>query len=107
MVCTLSVKEKLLPARTVAGGMGRLVWVRSGPETVVLVVEALQLFFAVEAGTPGVSAAGVNTSALPPAVPALTVTVTVPLEVALEANEGTARLPVSRRAPLFEVVVER
>ena len=40
-------------------------------------------------------------------MPALTVTVTVPLEVALEASEGTARLPVSRRAPLFEVVVER
>src|SRR5439155_6074168 len=84
-----------------------LVSFRSGPETVVLVVEALQFFFQAVAGTRGGPAARVKRSDVPLAVPALTVTVTVPLEVALEASEGTARLPVSRRAPLFEVVVER
>jgi hypothetical protein len=37
----------------------------------------------------------------------VTGTVTVPVELALGAIEGTARLPVRRRAPPFEPVVEK
>src|SRR5204862_166472 len=98
---------KLLPSRTVAGGLVTLVSVRSGPETVVLAVDALQLLLSFVTGTTRVASAQASRKSVPPAVPALTVAVTVPLEVALEASEGTARLPVSRRAPLFDVVVER
>ena len=57
MFCTLSVTEKLLPSRTVAGGLVTLVSVRSGPETVVLVVEALQLLLSFVSGTTRVSSA--------------------------------------------------
>src|SRR5439155_1018997 len=107
MFCTLSVTEKLLASRTVAGGLVTLVSVRSGPETVVLVVEALQLLLSFVSGRNRVSSAEWSTNVCSPAVPALTVTVTVPLEVALEASEGTARLPVSRRGRVVEVMVVR
>src|SRR5438552_1030897 len=94
-------------SRTVAGGLVTLVAVRSGPETVVLAVEALQLFLSFVSCTTRVSSTQGSGNWSSPVFSALLVTVTVPLEVALEASEGTARLPVSRRAPLFEVVVER
>src|SRR5438128_6781541 len=98
MFCTVSVTEKLLPSRTVAGGLVTLVSVRSGPETVGLVVEALQLLLALTSGTTRASMAHASRKYVPQVVRALTVTITVPLELALEASEGTARLPDNRRA---------
>src|SRR5437763_524202 len=107
MFCPLSRTENLRPSRTVDGGLVTLVSVRSGPETVVLAVDAWQLLLSFVSGTPRVSSAQVIRKQVPPAVPVLPYTALLRSEVALEASEGTARLPVSRRAPLFEVVVER
>src|SRR5438270_204150 len=94
-------------ARKETGGLVTLVSVRSGPETVVLVVESFKLVLSFVSGFTCLTAApttGIYALSLHDALP---ISVTVPLEVALEASEGTARLPVSRRAPLFVVVVER
>src|SRR5438094_269416 len=107
MFCTVSVMENVPPGVTVVGGLLTTVSTRSGPLTVTCVAEALQLLLSFVSGTTRVSSARSEERRVGHDVPALTVTVTVQLEVALEASEVTARLPVSRRAPLFEVVVER
>src|SRR5438094_44349 len=99
--------EERLPSSAVAGGLVTLVSVRSGPETVVLVVEALQLLISFVSGTTRVSSAQASRKYVPPVVPALSATLFPYTTLFRSASEGTARLPVSRRAPLFEVVVER
>src|SRR5436853_333755 len=107
MFCTVSLTENVPPRVTVVGGFLTAVSTRSGPLTVTCAAEALQLLLSFISGTTKAPRSEERRVGEDRTVPALTVTVTVPLELALGASEGTARLPVSRRAPLFEVVVDR
>src|SRR4051812_42916870 len=100
-------KEKMLPSTAVAGGSVTPVSVRSGAETAVLFTEGLQLLLSLASGTTRVSSAQASKKYVPAAIPAGTVTLTVPLEIARGPSEATARLPLSKRAPLLDVVVEK
>src|SRR5438552_895243 len=106
MFCTVSLMEKLLPSRTVAGGLVTLVSVRSGKAGSGCSPYTMRLLFALAKDTKRICLNSSNKINLYAALRALTITVTVPLEVALEASEGTARPPFKRRAPLFDVVVD-
>src|SRR5437660_1075843 len=107
MFCTVSLTENVPPGVTVVGGSLTAVSTRFGPLTVTCVAEALQLLLSFVSGTTRVSSDRTSTRLNSSDVAALTVAVTVQKKVALGASEGAARLPVSRRAPLFEVLVYR
>src|SRR5439155_1389111 len=107
MFLTLPDTHQLLPSRTVAGGLVTLVSVKSGKPGSGSSPYTMRLFWVPTNTSPSAATAVARREELRVGKDSLSVTVTVPLEVALEASEGTARLPVSRRAPLFEVVVER
>ena len=77
-----------------------------GPETLVLLAEALQLLLSLASGITNLSSLQASKKYVPAAV-LETVTVTVPLEVVPGSSEGTARLPLSIRAPLLDAVAEK
>src|SRR5437879_1544294 len=106
MFFTVSLTENVPPGVTVVGGSLTAVSTRFGPLTVTCVAEALQLLLSFVSGTTRVSSSQASKKQVPPAVLALPDALPISLEVALGASEGAARLPVSRRAPLFEVVVD-
>lgn len=71
------------------------------------VAEALQLLLSLVSWDHKEVVGADSKKYVPSAVSVPTVKVTVQLEVALGASDGTVRLPFSRRAPFFEVVVDR
>src|SRR5438445_620636 len=107
MFCTVSLTEKIPQEHTSELESRKAVSSRFVPLTVTCVAEALQLLLSFVSGTTRVSSEQDSKKYVPPAVPALTVTATVPLDYALSLHDALPILPVSRRAPLFEVVVDR
>ncbi len=73
----------------------------------VVAAEARQLLLSFVSETTFVSSEHASKKNVPLGNVDGTVTVTLPLEVAAGASDGTERLPVRRMLPLFEVVVDR